>query len=267
MPGMYTQCPECLTIFKLGAAELAAAHGSVRCSHCNALFNALPSLSEQLPAEPIGRLDRHAEQLSPPQLGLPVFRPHRGTQGTLFLDPDDRPRAHERTASPPQFTRTHKPVPSRGNGIWIFGSFLLLVLLAGEIAWAERSLWINDSSLRPWIADACARIGCQVPLHKDDDLLQLASRDIRPHPSVPGALIISATLQNAGDFAQPFPVVAITLSDLDEQRIAMRRFQPREYISDARALANGLAPSAKAALVFEVADPGKNAVAFEFRFE
>src|SRR5690606_24588987 len=100
MPGMYTQCPECLTIFKLGAAELAAAHGSVRCSHCNALFNALPSLSEQLPAEPIGRLDRHAEQLSPPQLGLPVFRPHRGTQGTLFLDPDDRPRAHERTASP-----------------------------------------------------------------------------------------------------------------------------------------------------------------------
>lgn len=104
-------------------------------------------------------------------------------------------------------------------------------------------------------------------MHKDDDLLQLASRDIRPHPSVPGALIISATLQNAGDFAQPFPVVAITLSDLDEQRIAMRRFQPREYISDARALANGLAPSAKAALVFEVADPGKNAVAFEFRFE
>ncbi|MBL0162689.1 MAG: zinc-ribbon domain-containing protein [Xanthomonadales bacterium] len=267
MPGMYTQCPECLTIFKIGAAELAAAHGSVRCSHCNALFNALPSLSEQLPAEPIGRLVRHSEHVSPPQLGLPVFRPNRGAQGTLFLNPDDRPRAHERALGPPQFTRSHRRSEPTGNGIWLFGSFVLLLLLGAEIAWAERSLWINESSLRPLIVDACAKLGCQVPLRKDDELLQLASRDIRPHPSVPGALIISATLQNAGHFAQPFPVVAITLSDLDEQRIAMRRFQPREYISDPRALANGLAPDAKAPLVFEVADPGKNAVAFEFRFE
>jgi hypothetical protein len=106
-----------------------------------------------------------------------------------------------------------------------------------------------------------------VPLRRNDELLQLASRDIRPHPSVPGALIISATLQNAGDFAQPYPIVEITLSDLDEQRIAMRRFRPEEYISDPRALVDGLAPDAKAPLVFEVADPGKNAVAFEFRFE
>lgn len=267
MSGMYTQCPECLTVFKIGPAEIAAAHGSVHCSHCTALFNALPSLSEQLPAEPIGRLDRHPEHISPPQLGLPVFRPHRGGQGALFLDPEDRPRAHERASAPPQFTRSRRHAESRGNGIWIFGSFVLLLLLGTEIAWAERGLWINDSSLRPWIVDACAKLGCQPPLRKDDDLLQLASRDIRPHPSVPGALIISATLQNAGDFAQPFPVVEITLSDLDEQRIAMRRFQPREYISDPRALANGLAPDAKAPLVFEVADPGKNAVAFEFRFK
>ena len=267
MPGMYTQCPECLTIFKIGADELAAAHGSVRCSHCNALFNALPSLSEQLPAEPIGRLVKHPENISPPQLGLPVFRPNRGAQGTLFLDPDDRPRAHERTSAPPQFTRSNRRSETRGSGIWVFGSFVLLLLLGAEIAWAERSWWINDSSLRPWIVDACAKIGCRVPLRKDDDLLQLASRDIRPHPSVAGALIISATLQNAGDFAQPFPVVEITLSDLDEQRIAMRRFQPGEYISDPHALASGLAPNAKAPLVFEVADPGKNAVAFEFRFE
>ena len=47
----------------------------------------------------------------------------------------------------------------------------------------------------------------------------------------------------------------------------MRRFRPSEYVSDPRALARGLAPGAKAPLVFEVADPGKSAVAFEFKFE
>jgi glyoxylate carboligase len=84
---------------------------------------------------------------------------------------------------------------------------------------------------------------------------------------VPGALIISATVRNDADFAQAFPVVEITLSDLDETRIAMRRFQPRDYVNDARTIAGGLAPGASTALVFEVADPGRNAVAFEFKFD
>jgi hypothetical protein len=77
---------------------------------------------------------------------------------------------------------------------------------------------------------------------------------------------VSATLRNDADFAQAFPDVEVTLSDLDENRIAMRRFRPQDYISDTRSLAAGLAPGATAALVFEVADPGKNAVAFEFKF-
>ena len=79
-------------------------------------------------------------------------------------------------------------------------------------------------------------------------------------------VIVSATLRNDAEFAQAFPAVEITLSDLDENRIAMRRFQPQEYLGDSRNLASGMAPGTTAALVFEVADPGKNAVAFEFKF-
>ena len=56
---MYTQCPECLTVFKLGGAELAATLGSVRCGHCSAIFDALRTLTDQLPPEPIGTLDTH----------------------------------------------------------------------------------------------------------------------------------------------------------------------------------------------------------------
>jgi len=105
-----------------------------------------------------------------------------------------------------------------------------------------------------------------LPLRHEPAKLELLSRDIRPHPSVANALIISATLRNDAAFAQAFPAVEISLSDLDENRIAMRRFVPQEYLGDARSIAAGLAPGATAALVFEVADPGKNAVAFEFKF-
>ena len=103
-------------------------------------------------------------------------------------------------------------------------------------------------------------------MRHDPSTLELLSREIRPHPSVPSALIISATLRNDAKFTQAFPAVEITLSDLDENRIAMRRFAPQEYLGDTRAVATGLAPGGTAALVFEVADPGKNAVAFEFKF-
>ena len=142
-----------------------------------------------------------------------------------------------------------------------------MLVLAGEIAWSERGHWVSDPRVRPWLDAACERIGCALPLRRDDELLQLASRDIRPHPSVAGALIISATLHNAADFAQPFPSVQVTLSDLDEKRIAMRRFRPTDYVPEAEALRKGLAPGANASIVFEVADPGRNAVAFEFSFE
>jgi len=264
---MYTQCPECLTIFKLSGAELAATLGSVRCGHCSAIFDALRTLTDQLPPEPIGTLDTHPAQVAPPQLGLPVFRPNPAqNQGTLLFDPDERPRAIERAAATPSFTRQRR-VRARRSGLWVAGSVALLLMLGGQIAWAERALWLDDARVRAWVEPACAKLGCRLPPRHDAGALELLSRDIRPHPSVPGALIISASVRNDADFAQAFPVVEITLSDLDETRIAMRRFQPREYVSDPRAIAQGLAPGATTALVFEVADPGKNAVAFEFKFD
>lgn len=262
---MYTQCPECLTIYKLDGPELAAAHGSVRCGHCAAVFDALRTLSLQLPPEPIERLDVHALLPAPPQLELPVFRPSPA-QVSLFAEAADRAQAARRS-SLPAFAKRGRRTRERRDGPWLAGCALLLLTLAGEIAWAEQARWIGDARARAWLDPVCAKLGCRLPLRHDATTLQLLSRDIRPHPSVPGALIISATLRNDAAFAQAFPTVEISLSDLDEKRIAMRRFRPREYLGDARSLAAGLAPGASTSLAFEVADPGKNAVAFEFRFE
>ncbi|GAA0719099.1 zinc-ribbon and DUF3426 domain-containing protein [Dokdonella soli] len=262
---MYAQCPECLTIFKLAGADLAAAHGSVRCGHCASVFDALWTLTAQLPPEPIEYLEVHASQAAPPQLVAPVFRPNPA-QATLFTEAIDRSRAAERS-SLPAFAAARRRARAPRAWPWLLGSALLLFSLAGEVAWADRAHWMNSANVRTALDPVCARLGCRLPLRRDAATLELLSRDIRPHPSVPGALIISATLRNDAPFAQAFPVVEITLSDLDEKRIAMRRFHAREYLSDARAIDGGLAAGASTALVFEVADPGKDAVAFEFKFE
>jgi predicted Zn finger-like uncharacterized protein len=265
---MYSQCPECLTIYKVGATLLAQSHGSVRCGHCNAVFDALRTLTDQLPDESVRHLLAHPGDDPPPQLAVPAMRPTTGQQQTLLFDPDERP-AHapaQRRAHAPAFARVRGVRPVARNWPWTLGALGLLLSLLAQIGYAERAILLDDAHVRPLLDRTCAAIGCRLPLRHDPARLELLSRDIRPHPSVPNALIVSATLRNDADFAQAFPEVEITLSDLDENRIAMRRFRPQEYITDSRSLAAGLAPGATAALVFEVADPGKNAVAFEFKF-
>ena len=261
---MYTQCPECLTIYKIGAPMLAQSHGSVRCGHCNAVFDALRSLADQLPSEQVQRLDVNAGGGSPPQLAVPALRPVLGQQ-TLLFDPDERP-ARARRSSTPAFARARRVRQATRNWPWTLGATGLLLALLAQIGYAERTSLLDDARVRLVLDRICDQFGCHLPLRHEPAKLELLSRDIRPHPSVPHALIISATLRNDAEFAQAFPGVEISLSDLDENRIAMRRFLPQEYLGDAHSIASGLAPGATAALVFEVADPGKNAVAFEFRF-
>ncbi|MEJ2590231.1 MAG: DUF3426 domain-containing protein [Candidatus Thiodiazotropha sp.] len=43
---MLTQCPHCLTLFRIAPEQLKAAAGKVRCSRCNQVFNALHRLEE-----------------------------------------------------------------------------------------------------------------------------------------------------------------------------------------------------------------------------
>jgi predicted Zn finger-like uncharacterized protein len=45
---MYSQCPECLTRFRVPAAALRAAHGTVRCGRCGSAFDAMSRLSDSL---------------------------------------------------------------------------------------------------------------------------------------------------------------------------------------------------------------------------
>lgn len=263
---MYTQCPECLTVYKIGAGTLTEGHGSARCGHCSAVFDTLRTLTELLPDEPVQQLQQRGAGDTPPQLSVPALRPAPSHQQTSLFDPDERPRGAARRMHTPAFAHARHTRPRARNWPWTVGASALLLSLVAQLAYAERVPLLDDARVRPWLDRACAQFGCHLPLRHDTARLQLLSRDIRPHPSVPDGLIVSATLRNDAEFAQAFPAVEITLSDLDENRIAMRRFLPAEYLGDSRNLTSGMAPGATAALVFEVGDPGKNAVAFEFKF-
>ncbi|MGD9582364.1 MAG: zinc-ribbon and DUF3426 domain-containing protein [Lysobacterales bacterium] len=257
---MYAQCPGCLTIYRVPVEVIAQAHGRARCGVCRIEFDILTSLAENLPGEPDAMLPRRGPG-PVPLLAVAATRPKSG-QRDLFVElpepAETTPGFVQRPASTPRPTA---PWP------WLTAvNVLLLLCLLGQAAYASRGLWLNDSAIRPWLDAACERLQCRLPARRDLGQIALVARDVRPHPSVAGALMISATLQNRAGFLQPYPSLEITLSDLNERRIAMRRLAPQDYLDDAAALARGLPPGATATIDLEVADPGKQAVAFEFKF-
>lgn len=80
---MFTQCPQCDTIFELGIDELKAAEGQVCCGECNTVFNALASLSD-LPANAREQLQELANDQARASDAGPVM-----VSGDLFEDATD----------------------------------------------------------------------------------------------------------------------------------------------------------------------------------
>jgi predicted Zn finger-like uncharacterized protein len=70
---MFAQCPSCQTVFRVSAAHLKVAAGTVRCGACGQVFNALATLIDDLPPsaspEPPELNDIEAPTLSDTSLG------------------------------------------------------------------------------------------------------------------------------------------------------------------------------------------------------
>ena len=284
---MYTQCPECLSVFSLDAHTLAQAHGHVICGHCSASFDSIATLTDQLPPEPFRELPVNEPALEPPGIDLVVYRPRPDAPAVIQADgaaeKPNTPEDFSQLVFTPHFARkqrTHRLKRSRQHSRkrdqrasserrwpWLLVCFLLALLLGTQLAWAERDTLIRNTITGGWLRSICATLGCELPLIAAPQQLRLLDSNVQTHPSVSGALMISARVRNDATFAQPYPVVTITLSNAQGQRMAMRRLQPREYLDDNAILQHGLAPAASTVLLFEVEDPGDKAVAFEFGFE
>lgn len=284
---MYTQCPECLSVYSLDVHTFAQAHGHVMCGHCGAGFDSVATLTEQLPPEPFVELPVNEAALEPPCVDLVVYRPRAEPPAVISEDPvvatasttDDftelvfAPRfAREPRARQPRHPRhSARRSRARASGArqwpWFVACTLLTLSLVVQLAWAERDPLLRNPAAGGWLRSSCNVLGCELPLIAAPQQLHLLASNVQAHPSVPGALMISASVRNDAAFAQPYPVLTITLSNAQGQRVAMRRLQPREYLDDSVLLRRGLAPGASAVLLLEVEDPGDKAVAFEFGFD
>jgi len=279
---MYTRCPKCSTFFSLGAAQLRAARGQVRCGNCLEIFDGLQFLTD----------DAFDMQRAEPPLGTRVDSsvPERGSEAgqAAGLGEASKDDAAAGPASPPVLEASahsdfDKQVPevlrediaraevertSRAKS-WLFttAAVLLLAGLAVQYAWFKPAgLLAAYPQARPWLEALCSRTGCTLPDRRDPSKIQMLARDVRVHPGYEGALLVSATLVNVAAHAQPYPRMQFNVFNVNGQIIASRVFEPKEFLSPDVNVDGEMSPRKPLQLAIEMIAPEEAAVSYEFRF-
>ncbi|MDZ7747972.1 MAG: DUF3426 domain-containing protein [Halofilum sp. (in: g-proteobacteria)] len=247
---MNTQCPHCRTVFRIGHDQLEAAGGRVRCSHCRRTFDARARLQKELPLEsgPATATTRNHDQ---GELDLAAGRA-RGVAGVLLSDLDTG-------AAPAEG-------PGRGS-LWLWGTvnLLLVVALCAQLLFAQRQAFAQDPTLRPLLVHMCDLAGCTLAPRRAVERIELVRRNVYAHPNVDDALIIDATFVNNARFAQPYPLLTISLGDIRGEALIRRNFTPGEYLPGLDPNAR-MAPGSPVRVSLEVRDPGREARTFEIDF-
>lgn len=174
-----------------------------------------------------------------------------------------------RVSASPSFARpvaVRAPVDRKRAWVQRGAVAALTLLLALQLLLADRDALAAQARWRPLVSSLCGALGCTLPPWREPTAFQVVERDVRTHPQRRDALRVSARVRNNARWAQPWPVLRLTMSDVHGRAIASRAFQPREYLGGAPTK-TGLSSGQTAALTMEILEPGPQAVAFTFDFE
>lgn len=255
---MYTQCSHCKAIFRVTMKELTAAQGLLRCGECDAVFDAMKALSTTLPEE------RRFAQLEAETLPL----------GATYDSNADHAYSQNQASAWQRLLNKFKKKQTNYTPYYKKGTSAKTWLIIGLVALALLLLLQGLYSARNWLAQQpltasvtkqiCAAVKCDLETPRDVRQIRLLSRNVYSHPNTPHVLTISLSLENAAEFAQPYPLIEISFLDKDNNIVALRRFTPEEYIKNYQ---NELMPQGKQSeVLLNITDPGESAVHFQFRF-
>ena len=103
-----------------------------------------------------------------------------------------------KTANPPEFAQPLVKVRRIGIAQWPWLAIpLLTATLLLQIVLADRARLATDEQWRPRLETLCRTLGCELPTWREPRAFHITSREIRPHPSAAGALLVTATFRTA----------------------------------------------------------------------
>jgi predicted Zn finger-like uncharacterized protein len=151
---------------------------------------------------------------------------------------------------PPTILELHNPLPVAPLGWpWLLGSLIALLLLGAQLLIHYRTeIVASRPDARPAFVAACEMLGCEIALPHKIDLIGIDASDLAPDEKQPGTLHLTATLRNRAPYAQAWPQLEITLTDVQERPLLRRTLAPAEYLPGEVAAAQGFPARSEQAL-------------------
>ena len=246
---LVTKCANCGTTFRVTSQQLQAHNGRVRCGNCMMVFDGmsgLVALSDAAAAQPAA----HSADPAAAPAGFELEP----------VDPSATPAA--RTAEAPQEAHDFGPAPEqlafedetfeqpapRGSRWWAAGAVLLLLLLAGQFAYFNRSeLAAQYPVLKPVLVEMCGTLRCKVaPPQQRSGQIVIEASDLQvADPARPGVIQLTATLRNHAGHDLGYPALDLVLTNTRDHTLARRIFLPKDYLEPGRDALVGIPASAE----------------------
>ncbi len=182
-------------------------------------------LESRAPAGPPD--DAGPARFGPVPAGPPVEK-----SGPAHVDPaPPEPRAPE-TFPGSLDADPYAPAPiERPSRAWAFGVVFLFLVLGLQLAYAFRAQLAQQYPvLRPILESACGPLDCTVPWVNDENALKLEDSELLEVPGKPGQIALQARIRNLSAWAQEFPHLELTLTDVSGQTAVRRVLRPADYL-------------------------------------
>lgn len=161
-----------------------------------------------------------------------------------------------------------RPRARRPRRQWLWGLLCGMAVLAllGQALYYNFASLAHDARTRPIIEQVCLLAGCELPARVNIELIRSSNLTVRPHADFPNALAIDVILYNRADFAQPFPVLRMTFTDLTGRELSSRQFQPAEYVGGELAGSTLMPPQTPVHVGLSMLDPGPESASYTLDF-
>ncbi|MFY9328734.1 MAG: DUF3426 domain-containing protein [Georgfuchsia sp.] len=118
---------------------------------------------------------------------------------------------------------------------WAIGSIVAVLGLLAQGAYYYRiELAVLRPDLRPALQAACEPLHCEVPRPRSIDTLGIDTSDLRPNPQRHGHLMLTATLRSKAVYAQEWPLLELTLTDVADNILTVKHFTASDYLPNGK---------------------------------
>jgi len=264
-----TQCPVCLTQFRVGHEQLSIANGQVRCGSCmhsfNASKNSLSPVDPSVSGHPLSSenlTEKPGERFTPTpdSYQKPIKNSVSESQYTLkeVENPNIGISAEPVTLQAPELISKRFPYG------WFSLCILAIVCFGIQYSWFNRAeLYWNYPDTHAVIDSVCTKIDCKIPSRHAINEIENQSILVTPHPKFEGAMQVNLILNNRAEFEQNFPAIHLKFTDLKGRLVADRTMQPREYLDVNQLTSLTMPIQQPQQITLEIMSPGTRAVNYQ----